>query len=134
MNITIDNEKMEDVEVNTGSYLPMITFDNRDYYVAESTEAAGEAARQYWKELAESDPKEFACMVGEETLVNWALGQYAGPSSTQVKSLDEWLDLWLDTPEEEFAGYDGEEVEVNDADNELIEELGFTPTVAYRHN
>ena len=90
MNITIDDEKMEDVEVNTGSYLPMITLGNRDYYVAESTGAAGEAARQYWKELAESDPKEFTCMVGEETLVSWALGEYAGPGTTQVKSWEEW--------------------------------------------
>jgi hypothetical protein len=134
MNITIDEEKMEDVEVNTGSYLPMITIGSRDYYLAESTEMAGEAARQYWKELVENDPKEFTCMVGEETLCAWALGNYGGPGSTQVQSLEEWLDLWLDTPEEEFAGYDGTELEASEADEELIGELGFTPTVAYRHN
>lgn len=64
----------------------------------------------------------------------WALGNPAGPGSTQVESLEEWLDLWLDTPEEEFASYDGEEVEASEADEELIEELGFTPAVAYRHN
>ncbi len=56
--------------------------------------------------MAENDSKEFVCMVGEETLVAWALGQYAGPGSTHVQSLNEWLDLWLNTPEEHFASYD----------------------------
>ena len=72
-------------------------------------------------------------MVGEKTLVAWGLRQYAGPGSTQVKSLEEWLDLWLDTPEEHFASCDSEEREVSRC-GKLREELGFIPTVAYRHN
>jgi hypothetical protein len=91
-------------------------------------------------------------MVGDETLIRWALGQNAGPGLTQVNSLDKWLDLWLDTPAEHFASYDGEEHDVegptaeerasDDEEtvafvtgwDELVEELGFTPTVAYRSN
>ena len=135
MNITIDGEIKEVESVHTGGYLPMIeTDDGHEYYVAESHEEAGIAARKYWKEMAESDPKEFAYMVGENTLVSWGMNQYAGPGTTQVKSLEEWLDLWLDTPEEEFAGYDGEENDATNASDDLIDELGFTPTVAYRHN
>ncbi len=134
MNITIDGEKMEVDSVQNYGYLPLVEIGKRKYYLAESSETAGEAARKYWEEMAENDPKEFACMVGEETLVQWGMNKYAGPGSTQVRSLNEWLDLWLDTPEEEFAGYDGTECEVTEADDELTEELGFTPTVAYRHN
>ena len=72
-------------------------------------------------------------MIGESTLVAWALGQYAGPGSTQVCSLEEWLELWLDTPEEHFAGYDSTQRDVERVGT-LRDELGFTPTVAYRHN
>lgn len=135
MNIKIDGEKLEVEKVFNGGYLPIIeASDGCEYYLAESTESAGEAARKHWEDMAENDPKEFACMVGEETLVKWGMKQWAGPGSTQVKSMDEWLDLWIDTPEEEFASYDGEEREASEADDELIKELGFTPTVAYRHN
>lgn len=81
------------------------------YVIFENSKEAGKAAREYWKDMAERDPKEFTCMVGEETLVSWALGQSAGPGSTHVRSLDEWLDLSLDCPEEHFATYDGLEVD-----------------------
>lgn len=84
-----------------------------EFKLFASREDAGEAAREYWADMAESDPKEFTCMVGEDTLIAWGLGKYAGPGSTRVKSLGEWLDLWLDTPEEHFASYDGEEREVS---------------------
>lgn len=95
-------------------------------------ETAGRAARQRWADMAAHDPEEFACLVGKENLVKWALGQWAGPGSTQVQSLEEWLDLHLDVPEEEFASYDGEEREIDGVSPALVEELGFTPTVAYR--
>jgi len=83
-----------------------IESDKGDFILFEDSEIAGEEAREYWEDMAENDSKEFVCMVGEETLVAWALGQYAGPGSTHVQSLNEWLDLWLDTPEEHFASYD----------------------------
>jgi hypothetical protein len=120
--------------VYNGSYLPCIETDGGEFYVAENIQAAGEAAREYWEDMVKNDPKEFRCMVGDETLVKWALGESAGPGSTQVNSLEEWLDLWLDTPEEQWASYDGEECDVTACSEDLIEELGFTPTVAYRCN
>jgi len=135
MKITIDQEEYEIDKVITDSYgLPMIEIGNMEFYVAESSEEAGIKARERWQDMAENDKKEFICIVGEEALIAWCLGESYGPGSTAVNSLEEWLDLWLDTPEEEFASYDGVECEVEDADDELIEELGFTPTVAYRHN
>ena len=135
MKLKLDDGTFLTVEnVHEHGYLPMLECDDgTEWYVAESTEAAGEAAREYWKDMAENDPKEFACMVGEQTLVSWALGQSAGPGSTQVTSLEEWLDLWLDTPEEQWASYDSEEHEVTRS-GKIVEELGFTPGVVYRHN
>ena len=108
--------------------------DGTEWIIFESTEAAGKAAREHWADMAENDPKEFACMVGENTLIQWGMGRSAGPGSTHVNSLQEWLDLWLDTPEEHFSGYDGQSRNVTFSDKELQEALGFIPVVAYRNN
>lgn len=108
--------------------------DGTEWYLFESSEVAGKTAKIYWKELAETDPDEFAAIVGEKTLVAWALGQYAGPGSVQVSSLDEWLDLWLDIPEEQWAGYDGIERDAR-VSHSLQEESGLpNKVVAYRLN
>jgi hypothetical protein len=114
--------KVEDVH-NYG-YTLLELEDGTEYAIFESREAAGESAREYWEELAQDDPREFACIIGEETLVQWGLGQFGGPGSTKVKSLEDWLDLWLDTPEEHHARYDGAEVEVSRISPKLGEELG----------
>lgn len=106
----------------------------RDWYVDENAEEAGKRARRYWEEMAENDPSEFACMMGKETLVKWGLNQYAGPGSTKVRNLQEWLDLFLDTPEEHWGSYDQSERDVDFCSEALESELGFKPTVAYRHN
>lgn len=135
--------------VSLSSYLPMIdTDDGCEYYIAISREVAGQAAREYWEDLAQTNPSEFACLVGKDTLVSWALGQWAGPGSTQVQSLDEWLDLHLDCPEENFASYDMYENDITAISTGLLEELGWDSIiiaedelerlklnlVAYRHN
>lgn len=133
MKIKIDDEWHEIDEVHHYGH-PMIEIGSLEFYVFEDTEAAGKAARKHWEDMAKNDHKEFACLLGEETLIQWGLGQYAGPGYTQVKSLNDWLDLWLDTPEEHFASYDGNECTVNEVDEEAEAEIGFKPTVAYRHN
>ena len=105
-----DEDMVYPVDLDTYGDTSLLTCGRKQWYVFPDTETAGEAARDYWQELAENDPDEFTALVGEGTLVAWALGRYAGPGSTQVTSLEEWLDLWLDTPEEHFASYDGEEL------------------------
>lgn len=105
-----------------------------EFIVFEDEEAAGQAARDYWEDLAENDPREFTTLVGEETLIQWGLGRRAGPGSTQVKSLQEWLDLWLENPQEEWGRYDGTERDVEAITSELEDEIGYVPTVAYRSN
>ena len=137
MFLVIDGERFEVVGVDAGSYLPMVELDDgREFYLARDSEEAGKAAREYWEDLARDDPEEFAELVGTETLVAWALAQWGGPGSTKVTSLENWLNLWLDTPEEGWARYDGIEVEVDELGEKLADELGWEKDgcVGYRWN
>jgi len=134
MLVKIDGDLFHVKEVKDFGLLPMIeTEEGEEFYLAEDAEEAGKKAREYYEDMAENDPKELICMVGEDNLVQWGLGRQASPGSASVGSLEEWLDLWLDVPEEFFASYDGDEREVNRV-GQLVDELGFTPTVAYRCN
>lgn len=119
--------------VGWGGINEIETEEGEAFILSEDSDTAGEAAKERWADMASNDPTEFAEMVGKETLVAWALGQWAGPGSSLVQSLAEWLDLIATAPEEEWAGYDGEEREV-DRVGKLAEEIGFVPTVAYRSN
>ena len=108
-------------ELPTGSY-------GTELHLFKDEEEAGEYARDYWKDFIESDPDSAVEMLGAKTLIAWALGQFAGPGTTQVRSLEEWLDLYKDAPDEhfEYGPYDIEAIGEN-----LVEILGFKPTVAY---
>ena len=128
----IDGEEYFVTEILYYGYLPEIRTDGPEFLVAESHETAGEAARKYWEELAQDDPQEFTCIVGAEALIAWGLGQSYAPGSIGVNNLEEWLDLHLDVPEEHWGTWDGQELEITDVSPEIIEELGFIPTVAYR--
>lgn len=124
--IRIDGELYTIRDVQTGGYLPLIDTDGGEFYVAESSEEAGKAARQRWEE---EDDTELRAVLGDEALIQWGLGNYANGAG----SLSEWIDNRGDYPEEEFARYDGEEREVTRC-GYLREEIGFCPTVAYRAN
>jgi hypothetical protein len=80
------------------------------YIVFKDSTTAGQAARDYFEDMARHDPDELRSIIGDANLIQWGLGNYASPGSTPVKSLEEWLDLWLDAPEEHWATYDGKEV------------------------
>ncbi len=83
--------------------------EGHEYVLAPSNEVAGEEARARWADMAENSPREIRAIVGDETLVQWALGQWGGSGSRQFRSLTEWLDSWREAPAEEFASYDGHE-------------------------
>ena len=108
-------------ELPTGNY-------GTELHLFKNEEQAGEYARDYWKDFIEDDHESAVEMLGASTLIAWALGQFAGPGTTQVRSLEEWLDLYLDAPDEHFelGPYDIEAIGEN-----LVEILGFKPTVAY---
>ena len=135
MTITINGDEFEITDtrqIGYGDLYEIETEEGETFIISESSQTAGVAARERWQDMAENDPAEFTLMVGETTLIQWGLGRSAGPGSTHVSSLQEWLDLWLTTPKEEWAEYDSEEREVTFCSDDLSEELGFTPGVAYR--
>jgi len=135
MVITIDGETLEVYDVRDYGYLPLVQTEGKhEYYVAPNSEYAGKQAREYWQDMADGDPTEFATLVGIETLVAWSQDRLAGPGTEKVRHLNSWLDLWLDVPEEQWSAYDGEEREVSFVSRELMDELDFVPEVAYRLN
>lgn len=121
-------------ELGHGELSEIDTAGGKSFILSSSREEAGRAARARWEEMARTDPGEFRAIVGDQALVAWALGQPASPGSREVSSLNEWLDLWLDIPQEEWACYDGKECDVDDVSLRLVEELGWRPSVAYRTN
>ena len=126
----IDDERVTFDDEEMYQWGNLIQCDNGcEYHIFEDSEKAGQEARKYWEDLAWNDPEEFTCLVGEKTLVQWGLGQSAGPGTSQVNSLEEWLDLWIDTPEEYWASYDGQEREFRSKHPDFSDY-----TVAYRHN
>lgn len=124
-NIRIDGEFFD---VST-SYDNRVCDGRMEWHLFASSEKAGKEARACWLDMAERDPAEFRTMVGDETLIAWALGRYAGPGHTRVSSLTEWLDLWLDTPEEHFASYDGTEASVEAPTADERERMNFIRSI-----
>jgi len=101
-----------------------VTWNGAEYYLFADSEIAGIAAREYWEDMARNDQTEFTCIVGEAALIVWGLGEFYAVGSTSVGSLEDWLDLWLDTPEEYWASYDSKEREcyINES---LADEFDF---------
>lgn len=163
MKVIIDGE-LEDVSsVFIHGYLPMVSIGNRDYYLAEDEESAGKAARKYWEDMANDDKKEFVAIIGEERLLQWAMNEgdaygcsslndfldlvetvpeeeFAGydgnplEASTTLgdaKNVDDFINEVTDPGD---SPVEDQMVELENELEELAEELGFEPTVAYRHN
>ena len=101
------------VEEWNGSCDEIILEDGREYVLFNNRQVAGDKAKEYWEDMSQNDKSEFVCLVGEDTILAWALGDWGGPGTTKVRCIEDWLDLWTDLPEEHFARYDGEEVEVD---------------------
>ena len=128
--ITIEGGEYQVVKITEYNYLPMVELeDSTQWYIAADSEEAGKATRRYWEDLAQNDPEEFVAIVGTKTLMAWALGQYAGPGLEQTDSLEAWLDLTAEYPEEQWAGYDGIECKC-----QFTDEDGKEYTVCYRWN
>lgn len=128
--IKIDGEIYNVQRVYDGGYLPLVETDGGDFYVARDEDEAGEKASEYWRDMADNDPEEFACIIGSERLIAWGMGR---SDSYGFSGLQDFLKAVSNVPEEQWASYDGNSCTV-DRCGRLSEELGFTPTVAYRHN
>jgi len=117
----------DDVHVRDGAG-EILTGDQTGLILFETREDAGKYVRAYWEDFVEHEgADEVGEMFGVETLVSWALGRLAGPGSIMVNNLNEWLDLHLDCPEEHFE----QELEVDAVSENLVEALGFVPTVVF---
>ena len=100
----------------------------KEIVLFKDKEEAGKFVREYWDDFINHEtPEEVICLLGAETLISWALGREAGPGSTKVSSLKEWLDLHIDVPEEHFE----EEYSIEAIGTNLVEILGFKPTIAF---
>ena len=122
----------EDCEIDGAAGAIIETRENGRYgamiHVFKSEEEAGEHAREYWRDYIEQDAAEAVSLLGAENLIQWALGKPAGPGSLKVNSLEEWLDLYKEDPSEHFeeGPFDIEAIGEN-----IVEKLGFRPTIAY---
>jgi hypothetical protein len=126
MRIHFDGTTYEVTSVHEYGYLHMLELDDgTEWYIARNHGHAGEAARQYWEDMIDNDPEEFRCIVGEEALLAWCLGQSHAVGSVPCSSLDEWLDLTESVPEEQWASYDGVEIEGAHLSLSLMRELGW---------
>jgi hypothetical protein len=135
--IVIDGEVVEIEEIRDngfGGYL--IEGNGCEYQVFRDREEAGSAAAEYWRDMAENDAEEFRCIVGDENLIKWALNQWAGPGNEQTKTLEEWFELTANYPEEQWASYDGREIEGAKFNRHFEFETGFDRNniVLYRCN
>ena len=96
--------------------------------VFKEEEDAGQIARDYWEELIRDDKEHAVEVLGADTLIAWALGEEAGPGTSKVKSLNEWLDLYLESPDEH---YDIGPFHIEAIGENIVEYLGYKPAIAY---
>ena len=118
--IIIDGEEYFVFSVNNRGFLPMVHTENGEFYVSEDWEMSQEAMKRYWVEMAENDPKEFICLAGEETVISWGLG---------YGTMEDWIEQG--EPETLFST-DYTELDVEETSEDVIEDIGFVPTIAYR--
>jgi len=122
--IEIEGERMGAAIQATFREWAIIDTDGGEYLVVESYEVAEQLVKDRWREM---DTDELLEMIGAEQIIqSWLRNQ----------SFEDWLDDYIrnDGPAGELAGYDGEQGEVGGTSEDLIEDLGFTPSVAYRTN
>lgn len=123
--IEVDGEAYPVSSIHNHGDLPIVDLGFAEYMVAPDRKTAGEAAKNYWRTMAEDDPSEFTAIVGEDTLTSWSLGKTAGPGSVKVSSFNEWLEVVAENPHETFASYDGKEHQ-GYINKKLADDLGFT--------
>jgi len=127
LKIVIDDEVVTLDYINDNQYKA----DNGcSYYIFCDCADAGEYAKSYYENMIMTSKDDFICIVGRDALVDWALGFY----NNGFCSVDEWLDDWLNKPEDHWASYDNEEVEITRMNKHMKEEMDSTSCVMYRFN
>lgn len=130
--LIFDGEVFDSSDLDTTGRPPYtVSTGRREWYLFSTSESAGAAVAEYYRDMAANDEREFVCLIGETRLLQWALGN---SDEFGISGAEDFFDRVADVPEEHWASYDGNEIEVDGASEEVIADLGFTPTVAYRHN
>ena len=130
MRIKIDGEIYEVDKVYANRHPVLIQGGKMEFYAFEDSEEAGKAVAEHYRDMANDDPQEFTAIIGEQRLIGWAMNK---SDSFGISSFDEFLERVAEVPEDHWASYDGQEREIQRV-GKLYDELGFVPTVAYRHN
>lgn len=126
--ITIDGDTYEVSNVSAHGHLPVIHCEGLEFYVAQDSEAAGEAVKVYYRDMIEDTPNEFVSLVGSDTLISWGMGRWAGAA----RDLEGWLGQVAGEPEMCWGIHDFTEYEIDQVSQGIVDELGFVPSVAYR--
>lgn len=119
-----DSSADEVDKVHAYGELPMIDIGRMEYYVAPSSEVAGDAVRARWRDMLDNDPREFRAIIGDERLIQWGMGD---SDEFGISSADEFIERVGEDPGEDLASYDGSEREAR-INLALAEELGWDNT------
>lgn len=129
--ITIDGETYDVHEMVNCGYLVRVVCESPDgptFYVARDSEHAGEAVKQYYLDMIDGDPDGFVCLVGSKNLISWGMGKWAN----HAKTLEGWLRMIACVPEVVWGTHDGTEYEIDRVSQDIVDDLGWIPSVAYR--
>ena len=148
--IRIDGEIYHGVAVRShGVYLPMVEHGHMEWHLAWDDDHANEATLAYWTDLP---AREIICLVGEERIVDfWTHGSTLEDYVRDIDPAEQWasrdgcegrVEAPTDAERARVAagpyGEDDEEYEDLAAFvagwDDLVDELGQEPTIAYRHN
>ena len=102
-----------------------------NFYFFKDDDSAGDYCVDWQRTIIEDDPDQAVEMIGAENLIQWALGNLAGPGSIKVRSLEEWFQLFRDHPLD--GPFEEGPYEIVACSPEIEEHLGFKPTVAFAH-
>ena len=137
MRVKIDGQMMEVHKIyGEDAYdLKIVEMMDRTEWYITTHEKARQGIQNYWQWMADNDPGELKAMLGEERMIEWAIGQ---SDSFGISSFDEFKDIIGDNPEEELGCYDGNECSVTRigrlAEEMDVEDEDISEIYAYRRN
>lgn len=115
--VIFNGDAVNPIEIEPDGHLPRIDLGGRCYYLAADEETAREAVKRYCREMQQHSPEELVCLLGEETVRSWGLGQSVKIGDHQIDNFDDWVDLASNYPQAVWASYDGQtqRLEINEA-------------------
>jgi hypothetical protein len=138
MTLVVGGTKYAIVEIvlNPDSLPLLRTKHGREFFAARDGQHASETAVEKVNALSESDPTAILVAVNDDSaIVEWLFGNSAFVGQEQYDSLSDWINRYYgEHPELVFLGDDGDYSPAvpSRVSAELVEALGYTPTLVYR--